>query len=392
MTPNLTTPALLPHGLRDLLPPDAAFEASAVERLIGVIARWGYERVKPPLLEFEDSLLAGSGAALAEQTFRLLDPESHRMMGLRADLTPQVARIAASRLINRQRPLRLAYSGQVLRVRGSQLRPDRQFTQVGWELIGAGEPAADVEVMLLAIEALREIGVTSATLDISSPALAPAILAARDFPPDAEAAIRDALMRRDDGALTAIGEGTAPFRALLAASGPVETALGKIAELDLPAAADPARAELVDVVAAVREAIPDLTVTLDPVEYRGYEYHTGVAFTVFAKGFSRELGRGGRYRTAGQPSEAAVGGTLYLDSVLDVMNARTATPRVLIAAGTPRGQVRRLQADGFATVQVLRPMPEGDLEAAARAQRCGHLYTDGRLVTVQKIREGEAGT
>ena len=93
--------ALLPAGLRDLLPPDAETEAAAVEALMEVFAAHGYQRVKPPLLEFEDSLLAGSGAAVAEQTFRLMDPDSQRMMGLRADTTPQVARIATTRLAAR---------------------------------------------------------------------------------------------------------------------------------------------------------------------------------------------------------------------------------------------------------------------------------------------------
>ena len=98
---NPAHPALLPAGLRDLLPPDAETEAAAVEALLAVFASHGYERVKPPLLEFEDTLFAGSGAAVAEQTFRLMDPDSQRMMGLRADTTPQVARIAGTRLVNR---------------------------------------------------------------------------------------------------------------------------------------------------------------------------------------------------------------------------------------------------------------------------------------------------
>src|SRR5438270_2282246 len=134
--------ALLPAGLRDLLPPDAETEASAVEALMEVFASHGYQRVQPPLLEFEDSLLAGSGAAVAEQTFRLMDPVSQRMMGLRADTTPQVARIAASRLGLQKRPLRLCYAGQVLRVRGTQLAPSRQLPQAGVELIGSDAAAA----------------------------------------------------------------------------------------------------------------------------------------------------------------------------------------------------------------------------------------------------------
>ena len=100
--------ALLPDGLRDALPPDAAHEAAIIERLMQVVGSRGYERVEPPLVEFEDSLLSGAGQDIALATFRLMDPVSQRMMGVRADMTPQVARIAATRLANAPRPLRLA--------------------------------------------------------------------------------------------------------------------------------------------------------------------------------------------------------------------------------------------------------------------------------------------
>ena len=145
--------ALLPAGLRDVLPNDAAFEAEMVERLVAFLAARGYDRVKPPLIEFEDGLLSGAGVAVAPQTFRLMDPVSQRMMGLRADITPQIARIAGSRLALAPRPLRLSYAGEVLRVRGSQLRPERQIVQVGAELIGSAAPTADAEIIVMAVEA-----------------------------------------------------------------------------------------------------------------------------------------------------------------------------------------------------------------------------------------------
>ena len=127
---------LLPAGLADLLPPDAAREARAIDVAIERFAAFGYERVKPPLVEFEESLLGGPGAALAPQTFRLMDPVSQRMMGVRPDMTVQVARIAVTRLKHEPRPLRLSYGGNVIRVRGGALKPERQFAQVGTELIG----------------------------------------------------------------------------------------------------------------------------------------------------------------------------------------------------------------------------------------------------------------
>src|SRR6516162_2106166 len=169
-------PALLPAGLRDLLPPEAETEAASVEALMEVFAAHGYQRVKPPLLEFEDSLLAGSGGAVAEQTFRLMDPESQRMMGLHADTTPQVARIATTRLAQGPRPLRLSYAGQCLRVRGSQLAPDRQIAQAGVELIGCDNPAADAEIVLVGAEALASVGLMRTSFDLTLPALVPVLL------------------------------------------------------------------------------------------------------------------------------------------------------------------------------------------------------------------------
>src|SRR3984957_1902828 len=176
MSGDQPNPALLPSGLRDLLPPEAETEASAVESLMEVFAGHGYQRVKPPLLEFEVSLLAGSGAAVAEQTFRLMDPESQRMMGLRADTTPQVARIATTRLAHAPRPLRLSYAGQCLHVRGSQLAPERQIAQAGMELMGCDNPAADAEIVLVGAEALASVGLTRTSFDFTLPTLVPILL------------------------------------------------------------------------------------------------------------------------------------------------------------------------------------------------------------------------
>src|SRR5579863_4965177 len=172
-------PALLPAGLYDSLPPEAEIEAEVTARLMGVMASHGYERVKPPLVEFEETLLSGAG--MASETFRTMDPTSHRMVGVRADMTPQVARIAATRLAHRERPLRLSYAGQVLRVKGSEVRPERQFGQIGGELIGAEGPAADVEVIAVAGEALASAGVPNLSVDLTMPTLVPAIAEAFDI-------------------------------------------------------------------------------------------------------------------------------------------------------------------------------------------------------------------
>ena len=234
--PGDSDKALLPAGLEDILPPEAAQEAEAVEHLIGSFAAQGYERVKPPLLEFEETLLAGAGAGVAQQTFRLMDPISQRMMGLRADMTPQVARIAAHRLGRAPRPLRLCYGGQVLRVRGSQLRSERQFGQVGAELIGAAQAEADAELVLLASEALTALGLEGLSIDVGLPPLVARLASALGIDDQTAGELRAALDHKDAAAVGALaGEHAKMFQSLLQSAGPAERALAILTGLDCPA-------------------------------------------------------------------------------------------------------------------------------------------------------------
>ena len=356
MTEDPPSPALLPAGLADLLPPEAEREAALVERLAEVFARHGYERVKPPLLEFEDSLFAGSGAALADQTFRLMDPISQRMMGLRADTTPQVARIAATRLGRVARPLRLSYAGQVLRVRGTQLAPARQLPQTGIELIGPDLPEADAEVAAVAAEALAAIGIAAPTLDITLPRLSPALLDAAGVEGDARRRLARALDRKDAAAVAALakeaGGAALLLPGLLAAAGPAEGALAALEDAALPPAARAIAANAAAVIAALRERAPDLAVTLDPVEFRGFRYHTGVAFTIFGEGMTGEIARGGRYVSGEEP---ATGMSLYPDALLRAAAPAAPRARVFVPLGADPAAARALRAKGLATVAQLSP-------------------------------------
>ena len=370
--PNL---ALLPAGLADLLPPEAEREAALVEAMMGVFAAHGYERVKPPLLEFEDSLLAGSGAAVAEQTFRLMDPVSQRMMGLRADTTPQVARIAATRLGGQARPLRLCYAGQVLRVRGTQLAPSRQLPQAGVELIGGAAPAADAEVAVVAVEALAAIGVTPVSLDVTLPTMVPALLEAAGLDPALRSRLARALDRKDSAAVAELVQGQdgtlACLPALMAATGPAEGALAALDAADLPPAARAIAENAAAVLAAIAVRAPGLRITLDPVEFRGFRYHTGVAFTLYGPGMSGELARGGRY--VSQNDEPATGMSLYPDAVLRAAPAAEPRPRLFLPAGADGAAFR---AQGFATVAALAP------EDTPQRLRCTHELKDGRPVPI----------
>ena len=388
--------ALLPAGLTDGLPPFAAQEAEVVERLIASFAAHGYERVKPPLLEFEETLLARAGGDVAQQTFRLMDPVSQRMMGLRADMTPQVARIAASRLVNAPRPLRLCYGGQVLQVKGSQMRPERQFGQVGAELIGAPQARADAEVVLLAAEALEAVGVARLSVDLNLPTLVGALAEELGLPKTKTAMLRLALDRKDVAAVDSIvGAQKAPFHALLRAAGPVEKALAALEKIEMPPALAEEVARLGGVVELIRATAPELTLTLDPVEHRGFEYHTGISFILFARGVRGELGRGGRYvmvqdadqragqgpeRGADQDPDSATGFTLYMDSVLRALPRPEPARRLYLPAGCDPARAQALRAEGWLTLSGLDE--DAAPEAEARRLGCTHVLLEGEIVSL----------
>jgi len=372
--------ALLPAGLRDVLPPQAAFEAEIIEGLMSFFAARGYDRVKPPLVEFEDSLLDGPGRAMAAQTFRIMDPLTQRMMGVRADTTLQVARIALTRLAHAPRPLRLCYEGQVLRVSGSQLAPERQFTQVGTELIGASSAAADAEVVLLAVEALQERGVRDISVDLTLPTLTPGIISALGLSAAAQEELREALDHKDRALVAKLGgKGAGLLVALLESSGPVESALAKLDAIDLPHAAAHQRGHLHMLVGLIRAEAPGLSLTIDPVENRGFQYHSGAAFTLFSRGLTTELGRGGRYLAGG--TEPATGFTLFMDSVLDSLPVATPRARLYLPFGLRRADADRLVAAGWVVVPGLLPVEDEAIEA--RRLGCDHMLVAGTAIPVE---------
>ncbi|MEX2454904.1 MAG: ATP phosphoribosyltransferase regulatory subunit, partial [Rhodospirillaceae bacterium] len=335
------------------------------------------------LVEFEDGLLSGAGAAVSKETFRLMDPVSQRMMGVRADMTTQVARIALTRLAESPRPLRIGYTGEVLRVRGTQLRPERQFAQVGAELIGSESAVADIEIIALAVEALHAIGVPGLSVDLTIPPLVPALLDGLGVAADRRAALRDALDRKDAAAVRENGGAAAETLArLMKGTGPGEEALGILRRLDLPAAPARELRRLQEVLEGLRRRVPDIGITVDPVENRGFEYHTGVAFTFFARGERGEIGAGGRYvatlNGAGNDNgEPATGFTLYVDPILRVLPDPQRVRRVFLPAMDDPAPGRKLRAEGWMTISGLDRV--GDVEAEARRLGCSHVWSDGRI-------------
>lgn len=366
----MTTFGLLPEGLRDRLPPQAQALASLVRTLTDVCAGHGYERVAPPLLEYEAGL-AGKSSGNRRELLRFTDPVSQHTLAIRSDITGQVGRIAVTRLAGQVRPLRLMYAGQVLRVRGDQLSPERERTQAGAELIGSDSPAAAAEVLAVAIEALATAGVIGLSVDLTMPTLV-ADLAAAGWPLGRAtlAQVQALLDGKDVGALKALSADA--FVPLIAAAGPVDAALAALKQLDLSDAV----LNRLDAIAALAAGLQGVAVTLDPTERHGFEYQTWLGFSLFGAGLMAEVGRGGAYRVAGGDGteEPAIGFSLYVDGLVELGLGSEARQRVALPPGTPAGVGAALRSEGWITVAMI------DTAASAADLGCSHVWNGSSVI------------
>lgn len=383
--PLMTTSAnaLLPTGLYDLLPPKAAHERFVGGRLAEAFERFGYAQVAPPLMEFEASLLAGRGAkALSAQTFRVMDPHSQQMMGYRSDITLQVGRIAAARMANAPRPLRLSYGGSTLRVRGEGREGARQWRQAGIELIGSENAAADAEVIAVAAHSIAALGVRELVADINFPGLVGLVLTASGIAPERFAEIRNAVESKDAGWIAAAGlDGYAASLAeLMDTAGEAHAGMQALEKIELPEAARGQVAYVQAVIDHLRALDVPVELTIDPVENKGFEYHSLVSFSLFSRHTQSELGRGGRYSIHGKNGEEpATGMTLYVNTLLEAVALQPEQPRLLLGGDTTVAECVALQEAGYITVRAL----DGDASAAsAKRMGCTHVLSGGNAVAV----------
>ncbi|MGB2051467.1 MAG: ATP phosphoribosyltransferase regulatory subunit [Candidatus Puniceispirillaceae bacterium] len=365
---------LLPSGLTDLLAPQAEQDAKAVEAVLSCFAAFGYQRIKPPLVEFEQTLLAeGPGAALAEQTFRLLDPISRRMMALRSDMTAQIARIAGTRLSRYPRPVRLAYGGEVMRVVPDVLNPERQLMQAGAEIIGRDDKQAATEIILLGVRALNQAGILDLTIDLGLPRLAEAVLG--DELTAMDAAVKDemfsAISDRDISRLTKLPLKAASHLAeIIDASGAAADRLAEVAKI-LPDAAVDQLSGLIDIAASLNRLLPDIAITLDPLDMQGYGYHTSVSFSVFGAGLKGAIARGGAYVTG--YDEKAMGLSVFMERVLRSLPTPQQTPVIYIPATVGLAAGLQLVERGR---HVLYGTKGAKAEAEAKALNCAYILRE----------------
>ncbi|WP_286788266.1 MULTISPECIES: ATP phosphoribosyltransferase regulatory subunit [unclassified Pseudomonas] len=375
---------LLPDGIEEILPPEAASIEIARRRVLELFQQWGYEFVVTPHVEFLESLLTAAGQDLELRTFKVTDPLSGRLMGFRADITPQVARMDAHAL-HREGPSRLCYAGSVLHSRPRALSTSRSPIQIGAELYGAKDTAGDLEIISLMLGVLELAQIPDVHMDLGHVGIYRGLCEVAGLSGAAEEALFDALQRKAvDEVITLTQELSAPYgdmlRSLVELCGgrqALEAARQRLAEA--PPAVVSALEALCSLADTLAQRFPDVPLYFDLGELRGYHYHTGVVFAAFVPGSGQAIAQGGRYDNIGANfgrARPATGFSTDLKTLVMLGQAEMTEP--LTGIWAPHGEdaqlwnaIRQLRSGGERVVQAL----PGQADSDARESGCDRQLT-----------------
>lgn len=388
---------ILPDGIDEVLPQEAAIIERKRRELLDLYAGWGYEFVIPPFVEFLDALLTGTGSDLDLKTFKLTDQLSGRLMGVRADITPQAARIDAHH-IGCDAPTRLCYLGTVLHTRSDGFAGSRSPLQIGAELYGHSGVESDIEILRLMMQTLALSGVQDVYLDLGHVGIFKGLAQQAGLDATQEAALFDALQRK---AMPEIERLLADF----AIDAPVAAMLAQLAELSgddaleragqVLAAASPSVQQALDNLRKMAQQIgvwlPQLPVHFDLAELRGYHFHTGVVFAAFVPGKGKEIARGGRYDDIGRVfgrARPATGFSADLKTLIRIGSAATASVSTGALVFAPwsedpaqQGLISQLRAEGRRVVCGLPEQQGGAVEMGC-AEQLIHSNGEWQLISV----------
>ena len=352
---------LLPEYIEDVLPAEAARIESLRRTLLDLFKVHGYQYVIPPMLEYMESLITGVGHDLDLATFKVVDQLTGRLMGVRADMTPQAARIDAH-LLNNQGITRLCYAGSVLRTKPDGLALTREPLQLGAELYGHAGVESDIEIQLLLIKALQAIGIQQIHIDFSHVNVFGSLIEASNLDSQLEQELFAALQSKDQSAVAKLAKDLDKT---------TRDALVQLTELNGDRSILAKAAKVLPITPAIQAALVSLNkvstalnamnvnVSFDFSELRGYHYHSGIVFAAYAKGYKGPLALGGRYDEVGKAfgrARPATGFSLDLRGVVTALAPAKPLAAIFAPAGDDAAltaKIEALRAEGYVVVQEL---------------------------------------
>jgi ATP phosphoribosyltransferase regulatory subunit len=352
---------LLPEFIEDVMPAEASRIESLRRQLLDLFKVHGYQYVIPPTLEYVESLITGTGSKLDIATFKVVDQLTGRMMGIRADTTPQAARIDAH-MLNHQGVSRLCYAGTVLRTNPSGIARTREPFQVGVELFGHAGVESDIEIQCLMIKALKAIGLTDLHVDFSHVGIFESLIEAGNIDETLENALYGALLSKDKTLIAELSDDLDKT---------IKQALVDLTDLNGDVAVLKRAQATLPQLPSIQKALQDLTVVAEKLknlnvqigfdlsELRGYHYHSGLVFAAYAQSYSGPLALGGRYDEVGVAfgrSRPATGFSLDLRGVVTALNAATLVKGILAPASDDAAlqkKIEALRSEGQIVIQAL---------------------------------------
>lgn len=365
---------LLPLGFHDTIPPFAQHGLEVAYSLNSSFASYGYQFVSPPLVELAQHH-SSDAPQHGETQFLLTDPISQKTLRIRNDITFQIGRIAGERFRDSARPLRLSYHGPVLRIQGRGLHAERQLAQSGVELIGVDSVQADLEVLKLATQSLLDQGIKHLSIDFTIPNLSSALLEHHDISDGDAENILELLSKKNESALQAHKTEVCDQLLRILRLGSTADILPQLlAEFDLPTSSKQAISRLQEIIEHLHTSFEAITITVDPLERRGFDYHTSLGFSFFDTATEQELGRGGRYITAYE--EPATGFSFNLNTLLHSIKPAKPLPAILVPFETPKATQDQVRARGY-TIQL--NVQEGELKTIASSLGLRFFLQDGKI-------------
>ena len=304
---------LLPEGFRDSLPDMAGKEYLISSSFLNLMKKNGYLLINPPLLEFERSLFFLTPEKDNIDSFRLLDPVSQKMMGIRPDITLQVARLACGSLNESPRPLRLCYSGEILKAYNNGLNLSRQITQIGSEIIGIGDNFCEKELIDLIIEILKKLKIKKFFINFTMPTLIQSLSKDFNLTRDELDFVKEKYQNKNHKGIEKISKNLEEIsKELLSIVGLVEANIKKLKKINFPKLTQIEINNFIKVIDKIRKKFPNLNLYMDPLEIDGSDYHTGLAFKVFSENL-KELFTGGNYKVF---KENCIGFSGYVENLV----------------------------------------------------------------------------
>ena len=379
MSKNFKNKGLLPAGFSDKLSSKVQKQNLIIDKILNYFSKYSYLRVSPPLIEFEETLLSeGPGVTLKENTFRIMDPITNRMMALRSDMTTQISRISSSRMKHYTRPLRLSYSGEVLRVKPTTLNMHRQITQVGAEIIGKVNDELESEIILIALNVLSALKIKNLSIDLNYPNLKRFFL--NGFSKKMLQQVEEAIERKD---LNFLENNTFPKKNeiinLIQNSGYFENSKLFLQKLTKKNQKNKSIIYLANIAEKIKTNIKNVDIIIDPLETNSSNYHDGLTFTIFSKDVKAGIAKGGTYKT--NAGEKATGISIYTELIDNIPASMPKQKRVLLKS-LDFVNANLLIEQGYDVV-FSKEVNNNNFVTIAKKVNCGYVFIKDNLTKIK---------